>query len=100
RNRLVFDELGTTVGLEQPVLAPTDDGQREDNEEVEAQEMPRHTSPRVWDKQISLAPDSLDPLGGLGLIAELAAQSRDTDVQHPVRAVIFALEEILEEGFA
>ena len=42
----------------------------------------------------------LDPLGRLGFVTELAAQARDTDVEHAVHAVVFAFEEVFEEGLA
>src|SRR5580692_3518301 len=62
--------------------------------------MPCHASPGVWDEQIPLTPDRLDPLGCLGFVTELATQARDTNVEHAVHAVVFAFEEVFEEGLA
>ena len=88
------------VRLQQLVLAPADRGQRQHDQQVKHQEMPRHASPGVGNEEITLSPDRLDALRAVGIVAELLAQMRDTDVEHPIEAIVLAPVELLEQRSA
>jgi hypothetical protein len=60
RDRLAIGFVSTIIDLQNSILAPAYDRQRNYDEQVQSEKVTRHASPRVRHEKISLAPDGLD----------------------------------------